>query len=54
MVKHLQKKHKVEENPLKDYAKIMPKKVIVTNADIQNVLQHICRIKTEPLEVEKE
>ena len=29
LVKHLQKKHKTDENPLKDYAKIMPQKVIV-------------------------
>ena len=33
---------------------MMPKKVIVTNEDMQNVLQNICKIKTEPLEVEKE
>ena len=39
---------------MKDYVKMMPKKVIVTNEDMQNVLQNICKIKTEPLEVEKE
>jgi len=53
LIKHLQKKHQIEENQMKDHVKVMPKMEIVTNEEMQNVLQNICSIKNEPEEDKK-
>jgi len=53
LIKHLIKKHRIEENQIQEYVKVMPKKEIVRSEDMQNVLLQMGKIKNEPIEVQE-
>jgi len=49
LIKHLRSKHGVEDNQMHNFVKIVPKKEIVQNEDMKNLLQNITSIKNEPV-----
>ena len=49
LIKHLLKKHQVKKSDVQNYVKMMPKTEVVKNEDMQNLLQNIGQVKTEPV-----
>lgn len=47
LIKHLQKKHDIEQSQLPSFVKMMPRKEIVKDENMQNLLQNIGQVKTE-------
>jgi len=49
LIKHLRSKHGIEDNQMHNFVKLVPKKEIVQNEDMKNLLQNITNIKSEPI-----
>jgi len=52
LIKHLKKKHGIEEDHMHFYVKLVPKKEIVKDEDMKNILKNITSIKTESISTE--
>ena len=54
LIKHLLKKHQIQECDIQNYVIMMPKKEVVMNEDMQNLLQNMGQVKTEPVDDKNE
>merc|ERR1712098_1037372 len=52
LIKHLKKKHSIEDDQLQFYVKLVPKKEIVKDEGMKNILMHLTSVKTEPISAE--
>jgi len=49
LIKHLRSKHSIEDSQMHNFVKLVPKKQIVQNEDMKNLLQNITSVKREPI-----